>query len=520
MALSGYINNPTDGGNAYYANSRPKQGNVVASGDPFAYQPAFGTAGYPPQEAPKPKSKGLLGKVFGAVKSVVKGATVGVVKGIASIVTDPKKLLMVGGGIALSLLPPPVGPAIGAALLVYGAATAGKNIVTNASTIVGAYAAGNDAAAEAAWENIGTNSVGLAASAYGARGLIKSGQVPTSIARSGTQRFGKNKGQAKGDIVLPEGAGLARSLWHTGRYSGAQMGNGFRNLRNLQREGGTGAIRTAAQTQLTSGGARLKAFWDTSIRNKPAVATQSADDAAAAATVKMTADDIGSLKNMSLDRLSSVKLSDARVRLGEFKNSEAFKALSPADKASVTRQITKIDANINARITQLQKELKSKKLKEANRPLKQKALDDLEAAKLGNRPAAPTDPAGRFSNDPVVSQIQANRLAQANARTPEALQTKLSELQASRSAAQGRFQQQRLDFQIGFTERQLQAATRAQATSATGTTASKVNEATNRFSQVVNDIHGLSPAAFPGIAGYGASSYDALNPFKQAAVQA
>ena len=158
---SGYGSSTLQG---YYTSDSPSTGSTYPQGvlPPSALLSSQGVT--QPAAAPKPQHKGFFGTLFGAAKSLVKGATVGLGKALIHSLTDPKSLLMMAAGAALI-----IGTGGAATPFVVGAglAMAGKTVVTNGIVAAKAYASGDDAAGDAALENVGT---GLGAGALAVAG--------------------------------------------------------------------------------------------------------------------------------------------------------------------------------------------------------------------------------------------------------------------------------------------------------------------------------------------------------------
>ncbi len=109
------------------------------------------------------------------VKSGVSGAAKGIINGVADILSDPKKIALTAGAIALSIACPPAGVALAAVGAAGGAIQVGKGIynATKATT---------DAEAKEAFENIGSGTLQVGLSVVGAKaGLKNCGNTTAAI---------------------------------------------------------------------------------------------------------------------------------------------------------------------------------------------------------------------------------------------------------------------------------------------------------------------------------------------------
>ncbi len=112
--------------------------------------------------------------LFGAIKSLVKGATVNFIKAA----TSPKGLLMAAGGIALTVA---TGGAALPFLIAGGVAMSGVQVAKNGAAAYSLYKQGNVDGAEKALENVGTGITSGVLSVAGARAAVKGGVVkPTA----------------------------------------------------------------------------------------------------------------------------------------------------------------------------------------------------------------------------------------------------------------------------------------------------------------------------------------------------
>ncbi len=111
------------------------------------------------------KDDGKIG-FWKGVGNFLKGAKNAVVNTVKSIVTDPKKLLVTAGAIALGIVCPPAGVAMAVAGGVAGAITVGKGVY-NAAT------ADTDAEAEAAFQEMGGGALQVGLAVVGTKAGIK-----------------------------------------------------------------------------------------------------------------------------------------------------------------------------------------------------------------------------------------------------------------------------------------------------------------------------------------------------------
>lgn len=162
----------------YYNNYYNNPLNTTGATTPI--QLTTPTAATPTAETTKSTAKdgkddGKIG-FFGAVGSFFKGAVKSVVNGVKDIVTDPKKLLLAAGCVALSIAFPPAGVALAVAGGIGGAVQVGKGVY-NAAT------ATTDAEAEAAFEDMGGGAVQVGLSVAGAKaGLQSCGETTAALA--------------------------------------------------------------------------------------------------------------------------------------------------------------------------------------------------------------------------------------------------------------------------------------------------------------------------------------------------
>lgn len=149
------------------------------------------------------KDDGKIGFWEGC-KSFFKGIGKTVVNTVVGIVTDPKKLLLTAGAVALAIVCPPAGVAMAVAGGVAGAVKVGKGI-HNAAT------ATTDAAKKSALEDVGGGTLQVGLSAVGAKAGIKamkttSGSAMQAAAKAGEKGLGTTV-KAFGKDVVTGGRG-------------------------------------------------------------------------------------------------------------------------------------------------------------------------------------------------------------------------------------------------------------------------------------------------------------------------
>lgn len=154
------------------------------------------------------KDDGKIG-FFEGVGSFFKGIGKAVVNTVTSIVTDPKKLLLTAGAVALSIAFPPAGVAMAVAGGVAGAVQVGKGIY-NAAT------AKTDAEAKEALESMGSGTLQVGLSVVGAKAGLKamsntSGSAMSALKAGGSKpTFGQTvKAFAKDTVTGGRGASWA-----------------------------------------------------------------------------------------------------------------------------------------------------------------------------------------------------------------------------------------------------------------------------------------------------------------------
>ena len=113
----------------------------------------------------KDEDDGKIG-FWKGVGNFFKGAAKAVVNTVKGVLTDPKKLLLTAGAIALSIACPPAGVALAVAGGVAGAVTVGKGVYKAAT-------ATTDAEAEAAFQEMGGGALQVGLSVVGAKAGIK-----------------------------------------------------------------------------------------------------------------------------------------------------------------------------------------------------------------------------------------------------------------------------------------------------------------------------------------------------------
>lgn len=281
---------------------------------------------------PPKKKKGLFGKITGAVKSLAKGATVNVVKGILS----PKGLLTAAAGIGLALAFPPAAPV----LLAVGAGMALKGGVESGVAAAQLYAAGEDELAEKALEGVGSSVTGLALSAVGAKSMAKAGGVPKTFETKGL--ISKN---AK-TVSLADDAGATQSLIHGFRYSNHLIRNGGRNAYASFKNGSIVAdARTLGQTGINNLSTTARALTGRQgVTLADDAAATTADDAAAASVADdaVNAADDGVTTNPSVTDRAKGLVDDVRSRFG------GDDVIQFADDAGVTAVSSKGQVNLGA----------------------------------------------------------------------------------------------------------------------------------------------------------------------------
>lgn len=174
------------------------------------------------------KDDGKIG-FFEGVGSFFKGIGKAVVNTVTSIVTDPKKLLLTAGAVALSIVFPPAGVAMAVAGGIAGAVQVGKGIY-NAAT------AKTDAEAKEALESMGSGTLQVGLSVVGAKAGLKamsntSGSAMSALKAGGTKpTFGQTvKAFAKDTVTGGRGAswagkGSIKTAWtNTSSNAGGYM---------------------------------------------------------------------------------------------------------------------------------------------------------------------------------------------------------------------------------------------------------------------------------------------------------
>lgn len=150
----------TQAASTSYADSSSYASNTITSNYADSYSTASSSA------AKDGKDDGKI-SFWEKIKNVGKGIVNTVVNTVTGILTDPKKLLLTAGAVALSIVCPPAGVAMAVAGGVAGAVTVGKGIY-KAST------AQTDSEAEQAWQEIGGGGLQVGLSVVGAKaGLNK-----------------------------------------------------------------------------------------------------------------------------------------------------------------------------------------------------------------------------------------------------------------------------------------------------------------------------------------------------------
>lgn len=133
------------------------------------------------------KDDGKIG-FFEGVGNFFKGAVDTVKNTVVGILTDPKKLLLTAGAVALSIACPPAGVALAVAGGVMGTVTVGKGIYK-------ACTATTDAEAEAAFQEMGGGTLQVGLSIAGAKGGLK------AMSASGKSSNVLNVAKGGGDVA-------------------------------------------------------------------------------------------------------------------------------------------------------------------------------------------------------------------------------------------------------------------------------------------------------------------------------
>ena len=210
--------------------------------------PGMTGIGQPQQQEAPPKKKGFFGKIFGAAKSVVKGATVGLGKAIVKTVTDPKKLLMAALGVGAIIA---TGGAATPFVVGAGLAMAGGSVLKNGAAATKAYASGDTEGGEKALEGVGT---GLGAGALAVAGA---------------------------KISAPAGTSTLNAVKGTYSTMRATTMNGVKNFRAAAAENGYGATaRSTATRAVDTGKSNLSGFYNNSV--KPVFSSKAGPSGAAA----------------------------------------------------------------------------------------------------------------------------------------------------------------------------------------------------------------------------------------------
>lgn len=223
-----------------------------------------------PPAAVQPKEKpGFWSKLGSAVKGFVKGATVGLVKTVVDIVTDPRKLAMAAVAVGACFIPG-VGPVIAAGLMTYGVLSAGVGMAKGTAVAAEGWKSGDTEIIEKGFSDVGTSTAVGALSVAGMRGAVA----------------------AKG--ATPKGTGfmqMNKSAWTDGKAFVGQV-----------KTNGIGAEFTAARTGLVQ---NLKTNVVEPFKSARGQATQVVDDIAA-----QTADDVANAVRSADDIANVAQVAD------------------------------------------------------------------------------------------------------------------------------------------------------------------------------------------------------------------
>lgn len=283
------------------------------------------------------KNDGKVG-FFGAIGGFFKGIGKAVVNTVVGIVTDPKKLLMTAGAVALAIVCPPAGVAMAVAGGISAVGTIGKGIGA-------AMSAKTDAEAKDAWENIGAGGLQLGLSALGAKAGLKAmrstpGSAMEALSKSGTKGFLKSpikNGKAFFQDAVTGGKG---SLLGDSWFSASTMKQAWTGGTEAGMPGYalTRGVNNVAENWRNSGEVGIKRVFDTASKTK----TQVGEKLSKAKTTRQANKEVKKL-NDAQKRVDNAKTSEAKVRaeaeLNKLKEayskrtSDTAAAVNKADKA-------------------------------------------------------------------------------------------------------------------------------------------------------------------------------------------